>query len=844
MNPPETISREQEEFDLTNCDREPIHLPGTIQPHGIMMVLEEPDLKILQVSNNTAKFLGIPSLDLLNEQLSFLLKDEEINQIKSYVEHENIETVNPIKINVSLDKTKTPFNGIIHRSGGAVILELEPELAIETDNFLSFYHRVRSSTTKLQNATTLQKMCEIAVKEVQQLTGFDRVMVYRFDPDHNGEVIAEAKQENLAPFLGLHYPVSDIPKQARELYTYNALRLIADVNYEAVELIPRYNPLTNQPLDLGNAVLRSVSPLHIEYLQNMGVRASMSISLLKGQKLWGLIACHHQTPKYVSYEIRKACEFIGQVISFEIASKKQNEDYEYQISLKSINAKLIEYMSNEKDYIDGLLKHKPNLLDVVGATGAIIKAGDKWETLGETPQTEQLQGLTKWLHKKLNHNLLYATDCLAKEYKPAEDFKETGSGLIALSFSPTQNSYVIWFRPEVLQTVHWAGNPSKSVEIEEDGTVRLSPRKSFELWKEIVKAKSLPWKECEIDAALELRNAIITIVLRNAEELAKLNAALQQSEAREREKAHQLEVAIQELQRTQTQLIQSEKMSTLGQLVAGIAHEMNNPINFIYGNLSHATTYSQDLIDLLNLYVNNSLAATTQINEKQEEIDLEFILEDLPKLLNSMKVGAERICDIVQSLRVFSRVDESEMKPVNIHDGIESTLMLLSHRLKPKTDYPGIQIIKNYSNLPEVECYPGSLNQVFMNLLTNAIEALEERDRQRTLVEIKENPNQITIRTELINSQAIAHQTENNQRKSDDVPWIRISIADNGPGLPQEIINKALNAIYAATKPEGNNDNLRLAISYQIIVEKHKGNFHYLSRSKQGREFQIEIPLK
>lgn len=843
MRNTEILNLEPEEFNFTNFDQEPIDIAVTIQPHGILMLLEEPNLNIIQISQNTTNILGISPLELLNKNLNTVLSINQVEQIKSYLKSENIESVNPLKITLSINEKTIDFNGIIHRNREAVILELEEELPEETDNFISFYHRVRASTTKLQKATTLQKMCEIAVQEIKQLTGFDRVMVYKFDPDNNGEVIAEAKNENLASFLNLHYPASDIPKQARQHYIYSWLRLIVDLNYQPVEIVPIHNPVSNLPLDLSKSVLRGVSPCHIEYLRNMGVSASMSISLLKGKKLWGLIACHHQSPKHVSYEVRKACEFIGQVISFEIASKKQSEDYEYQISLKSINAKLIEYMSNEKDYINGLLKYKPNILDVVGATGAMIKAGEQWETIGETPQPEQLQSLTRWLQKKL-HNNLYATDSLAKEYKPGADFKEIGSGLLALSFSPTQNSYVIWFRPEVIQTVNWAGNPSKNLEIEEDGTVRLSPRKSFELWKEIVQGKSLPWKECEIEAALELRNAIITIVLKNAEELAKLNAALQQSESREREKSQQLEFAIQEIQRTQTQLVQSEKMSSLGQLVAGIAHEINNPINFIYGNLTHATTYSENLIELLNLYVDSSLTDNPEIQEKQEEIDLDFILEDLPKLLKSMKVGAERICELVQSLKIFSRLDESDKKPVNIHDGIESTLMLVSHRLKPKTDYPGIEIIKNYSKLPAVECYPGSLNQVFMNLLTNAIESLEKRDRQRTLDEIKQNPSEITIRTELINNQGTPQLIENNEINNDDDLWVRISIANNGPGLPQEMLNQTFNTIYDLPKGEEKNNRLKLAISYQIIVEKHKGNFHYLSRSKQGTEFQIEIPLK
>lgn len=369
-----------------------------------------------------------------------------------------------------------------------------------------------------------------------------------------------------------------------------------------------------------------------------------------------------------------------------------------------------------------------------------------------------------------------------------------------------------------------------------DGTLRLSPRGSFKLWQETVKFKSLPWKKCEIEAALELRNGMIKIVLRKADELAKLNEALQESESKEREKANQLEITLDELKRTQTQLVQTEKMSSLGQLVAGVAHEINNPVNFIYGNLTHADKYTQDLVELLNLYTKHYPQAVPEIQEESELRDLKFVIEDLPKLLKSMKVGAERIRSIVQSLRTFSRVDEAEMKPVNIHDGLDSTLLILSNRLKPKPDRPNIQIIKEYGELPLIDCYAGQLNQVFMNVLANAIDALEEYDKHRSLAQMRANPSQITISTSLLT----ANPRKGSEEKS---KFVAIRIADNGPGVPEELQHQVFDPFFT-TKAVGKGTGIGLAISYQIVVEKHGGNFKCVSQPNKGTEFWIEIPLK
>ncbi len=643
--------------DLTNCDREPIHIPGIIQPHGVLLVLREPDLVIVQVSSNTAKLLGRQPEELLNQPLQSLLNPKQLKAISECLS-QDFDSVNPLKISIKTQRQTLLFDGIIHRFAGALILELEPSKSKVKVDFFGFYHLVRGTISKLQNAHTLSEMCEMIVKEVQHLTGFDRVMVYQFSEEGAGRVIAEAKHESLTAYLGLRYPASDIPKQAMHLYTLNWLRLIPDINYQPVSLIPTINPLTNQLTDLSLAALRSVSPLHIEYLKNMGVGASMSISLIKNKKLWGLIACHHNSAHELTYEVRTACEFLGQIMSLELFAKEENEDLDYKMKLKSIQSSFVEMIPQQENLADGLINHESLLLELVSAQSAAIFWDDEIFTLGETPDKEQLTDLLAWVETQMQGNL-FSTNALIKMYPLADSFKAIASGVLALAISRVNRNYILWFRPEVVQTVSWGGNPHKPVEVVEDGEVRLSPRKSFAAWQETVQGQSMPWKSCEIEAVLELRSAIMGIVLRKADELAKINIELKRSN------------------------------SELDSFAYIASHDLKEPLRGIH---NYSTFLIEDYADILN--------------------------EDGVSKLQTLVRLTQRMEDLINSLLHFSRLGRVELdfKSTDLNELLQGVLDVLNISLEQKDVE-----IRIPRSLPVVMCDRVQMSEVFTNLISNAI---------------------------------------------------------------------------------------------------------------------------
>ncbi|MCV3213966.1 ATP-binding protein [Plectonema radiosum NIES-515] len=673
-----------EKIDLTNCDHEKIHIPGLIQPHGILFILQKPEFTILQVSKNSFNFIGIHPDKLLGKKLKELLDVQQISHIQQCLPSD-LESVNPVKISWKTQDNTFLFDGIIHHSQKVLILELLPVTSQDNQDFLTFYQLVKPPIKQIQNTINLQELCQVLAKQVRKITEFDRVMIYRFDEEGAGKVIAEDKLEELPPYLSLHYPASDIPKQAKQLYLLNWLRLIPDVNYQPVELIPTYNPVTNEPVDLSYSVLRSVSPMHVEYLQNMGVTASMSISLIKNKKLWGLIACHHNTPKYVPYYIRTACEFLGHVMSLDIGTKEENEDLDYKLKLKTIQSKFVEAISETPNLVHALSEQKNELLDLVSAEGVAISWNQELVLFGKTPLEADIQNLIDWLVTQINNDNVFYTDSLFKVYPASETFQDVASGMLALAIAKSQKHWILWFRPEVIQTVKWGGNPNKPVEVNENGSLHLSPRKSFEMWQETVRFKSLPWRKCEIDGALELKSAIVAMVIKKADELAKINVELERS---------------------------NRELDAFAYIAS---HDLKEPLRGIH---NYSTFLIEDYAKLL-------------------DEDGVFKLQTVVRLTQRME-------DLINSLLHFSRLGRVElvMRRTNLQELVESVIEVLKISLK-ETRNVDIRICQR---LPDIKCDRIQVSEVFSNLISNAI---KYNDKANKLVEIgfldQEATNQATI---------------------------------------------------------------------------------------------------
>jgi len=639
-------------IDLSNCDREPIHIPGRIQSHGFMLAVDSASFNITHVSENCINFIPVEARALLGssigqiEQMAGLsIKNGELLQLihlgnakKSY------ETINPYPLEIN----GADYYLILSVSAGYCLLEFEPvTLGYDIQN------QVGKSVSEILKGKTLRSMLHNTAEEIKEIIGYDRVMVYRFLEDGHGEVIAEVKNDDLEPFFGLHYPASDIPRQARELYKLNYTRIIADVNAESPAILTQEQGETP---DLTHSVLRAVSPIHIQYLKNMGVESSFSISLMAHGELWGLIACHNYSPRFIDYRAREGTKLIGKIVSSAL-EYKEDEELEQQSNSNELAISLIGlHLTKDEDLISALTGQEYTIKDIIGATGAAILFDNEISAVGETPDEAQIRELVEWL-KITMKDAVYYTHRLPEVFHPAKEYKKYASGIIAAMISKDMNEIIIWFRPEQITAVNWAGNPEKPVVIAENGLLNLSPRNSFEIFSQLVENTALKWTRSEISNVMKIREKIINAITKKAGEIRILNERLRRA---------------------------YEELDTFSYT---ISHDLRTPLTSIKS------------------YTELVIASNKSLDEQGK------------LLLGRVVAGADKMAFLINEILKLARVGRAEMEFVDLNmDGIirESVAEVIS-------SLNAGHVALTFGELPSIKGSQALISQVFTNLIGNAV---------------------------------------------------------------------------------------------------------------------------
>lgn len=647
-------------------DRQPIQFIDRIQPYGVLMAIEESTLNILRVSQNTKDYFRLSAQEIVGQCLSEILASSTLAELTTALNSDNLEAINPFSATLKAQSDRSHlatarFLATAHRTDEVVILELEPLLTSQPSPSDELYRQLKRAIVNIKRASTLQELYQNVAREVRTVTEFDRVMVYRFDSDYSGIVVAEDCNPGLESYLGLHYPAVDIPTSARSLFLSNWLRTIPDIDYEPVPLVGA-DP-TNAPLDLSRAMWRGVSPCHLEYLQNMGVSATLTISLMDGDRLWGLIACHHYTPKFVGYQTRKTCELLGQIISLELVLQQERQWQQYRDRIDRIEKDFRQDLAKSPDRIEAVLRRNQNaLLDLVEAQGVAIVLDSQIVCVGQTPAPHEVRALLAWWGANFQQEV-FQTDALVRDYPDADRFAHKPGGMLAISIALKETSYhILWFRPQQSYTVNWGGNPNEAIALMPDGIVRLSPRGSFCLWQEMVQGYCLPWKPIEIEAARELRHSLLIAALEASQ------IALRQAAA-EANKASQAK----------------------SEFLANMSHEIRTPMNAILG-------FTQ-------------LLEMTALEPKQQEY------------LHAIAHGGENLLAIINDILDLSKLEAGELK-LNAGDfDLKTTILNLIGLFQAPANAKGLSLtVEIAPDVPERLIGPSDrLRQVLTNLIGNAI---------------------------------------------------------------------------------------------------------------------------
>jgi len=645
---------------LTTCDSEPVQTPGCIQAHGVLMALRLADMAILQISENAMEFLGVPAQELLGGPVARVIGEANLQRLRNMLAHEALER-NAVYAFTMQAPDARALDVCVHTLDGDLLLEFEVTGRTGSVPDLDFFTRVTSAVSRLQCAVGVRAFCQQVADEVSSITGLDRVMVYRFHADNHGEVVAENKRADLPAWLGLHYPETDIPKPAREIYQRIWIRPVPHAAGPLVEITPLTNPDTGLPLNMTYCALRGASVMYTEYLANMGVAASLTMPLLIEGELWGMIACHHLVPTHFAHQLRAACELLSQVASLQLKATERLEQLAYRIKLDSVHQKLVVKAALEGDLL-ALSDQEPSLLDALEADGAALYHRDRWWCAGNTPTAEQLDALAEWLNARPEFDSstcpAFVTDSLARDYPGGRDIVNVASGVIAVRVSRLRRDLVMWFRPETPQTVHWAGDPADKPQVASPHGMRLMPRRSFALFIESVRGRSLPWSDLEVDSALRLRQLVMELVISQSAKLSERNVDLTAS---------------------------NEELDAFAYIAS---HDLKEPLRGIHR------------------YAHQLLESTMAVSDENRQS------------LDSLMRLTLRMDSLLNSLLHFSRVGRTnlEYESVNLNELVADALEMVGVRKQDNTCRIHIP-----RPLPTIECNPVRVREIFSNLTSNAI---------------------------------------------------------------------------------------------------------------------------
>lgn len=497
--------------DLTSCDREPIHIPGSIQPHGMLLVADRDNLTVSHGAGPIETLLGVQ--DWQGAALGRLLGDEVAGRIARIT-----ESAASGGFAGQVQAGGRAFDVHVQMDGERVLVEAEPGPPTPASSS-AILGALEAAGLAFERAANLKSLCERAAVEFRRITGFDRVMIYRFLDDDAGAVLAEDRAPHLPSFLNHRFPGSDIPRQARALYLRNLVRVIPDIGYAPAPLRPAW---TEAPLDMSDCALRSVSPVHMQYMRNMGVGASASISIVKDGALWGLVACHHAIPMLLPYDIRVACRALAGGLARQIKAKEEAETLRERLRLRSLEDEIVGLLARAPSLDEGLREVTPDLVRALNADGVAVMRGGEMLQAGSCPPETAIRDLAVWLMETAGDQ--FETSRLPLAYPPAEAFREAASGLLGTVVSRDEPFIIIWFRAEQVEEINWAGNPHK-LAAGPDGV--LTPRASFEAWSEAVHGRSRPWSAGEVERAGHLRRAILEV--RQGRRMRELNARLSET---------------------------------------------------------------------------------------------------------------------------------------------------------------------------------------------------------------------------------------------------------------------------------------------------------------------------